>query len=416
MCHHAHPILGKMYYHLNELAFVVLGYKYACIYDLLHNKLYHIDLKVVDIINEIVLKNSVTKENEPFLSYFIEKGILTRENELCRRLPLLTEVYNSPRPIDFAWIEVTNVCNLRCIHCYNEKSNLIKRILSFQEFKQIVDEVVDMGIKKVQIIGGEPFLIEKHTLFQMMDYLSPKVESFELFTNGTLSSKEDLAYIKSHYPNAHIATSLHSFIKEEHEHVTQIKDSYDKTLSNIRNAKELDIPIRYVGTLMSCARIGNELEFGPPSRRDFVRLSGNANLKLYNEDLLKKRIVTEESFQFENLKERVEIVYNESCFASHLYIGSDMEVYSCPMERRVSHGNLRGNRLKDILKPSILSFSKDVVEGCKDCEYRYLCIDCRPDSITGNFYEKPWYCTYNPYDGTWMGFEEFKEYIRSYNI
>ena len=28
---------------------------------------------------------------------------------------------------------------------------------------------------------------------------------------------EDLAKIKSHYPNATIATSLHSFIKEEHE-------------------------------------------------------------------------------------------------------------------------------------------------------------------------------------------------------
>ena len=402
-----------MYYHFNDLVFVACGYSFACIYDLLHNKIYHIAIEVVGIIDRIVLNNIVLENEQPFLLYFLGKEILVEKDEPCRRLPLLTDLYNYSRSIDFAWIEVTNACNLRCIHCYNEKTNLKKRIMSLVEFKHIVDEIVDMGIKKVQIIGGEPFLLKKHTLFQMMDYLSPRVESFELFTNGTLNSKEDLLYIKSHYSNAHIATSLHSFIKEEHERVTRVKGSYDLSIANIRNAKKLEIPIRYVGALMGCVKIGDELEFGPPSRRDFVRLSGNANLKLYNEELLRKRIITEETLEFDNLKERMDTVYNESCFATHLYIGSDMEVYPCPMERRVSHGNLRENSLKDLLKPSILNCSKDEVEGCRDCEYRYLCIDCRPDSITGNFYEKPWYCTYNPYEGTWMGFEEYKESLKT---
>lgn len=400
-----------MYYNVNDSVFVVRGHSYACIYDLQHNKIYHIVIKVVDIIERIVLKNIVLEEERPFLHYFLEKEILIEKEEPCRKLPLLTDVYNYSRPIDFAWIEVTNACNLKCIHCYNEKANLRKRVMSLEDFKYVVDELCNLGIKKVQLIGGEPFIIDKIVLFKMMEYLSPKVESFELFTNGTLNTKEDLLYIKTHYPNAYLATSLHSYIKEDHEHVTQTKGSYELSLKNIRNAKELQIPIRYVGTLMGCIKVGEELEFGPPSRRDFIRLSGNANLSLYNDDLLKKRIITEESFDFENLKERLDIVYNESCLASHLYIGSDMEVYPCPMERRVSHGNLRGNRLKDILKPSILSFSKDEVEGCKDCEYRYLCIDCRPDSITGNFHEKPWYCTYDPYEGTWMAFEEFKKSI-----
>ena len=405
-----------MYYHFNDSVYVAYGHSFACVYDLLHNKIFHIANEVADIIHRIVLNNTVFEKEHPFLLYFLEKNILVEKDEPCKRLPLLTDVYGYSRPIDFAWIELTNACNLKCIHCYNEKANLRKRVMSLEDFKCVVDELRNFGIKKVQLIGGEPFIIDKIVLFQMMEYLSPKVESFELFTNGTINSREDLLFIKSHYPNANIATSLHSFIKEEHERVTQIPGSYDLTLTNIRNAKEVEIPTRYVGTLMGCIKIGDELEFGPPSRRDFVRLSGNANLRLYNDDLLKKRLITEETFEFENLKESLDIVYNESCFATHLYIGSDMEVYPCPMERRVSHGNLRGNHLKDLLKSSILNFSKDEVEGCKDCEYRYLCIDCRPDSITGNLYEKPWYCTYNPYDGTWMNFEEFKEHLKSYNI
>ena len=402
-----------MYYHFTDSVFLVSGHKHGCIIDLLHNKLYKVAIEIAQTITKAILKNKIHKEDELFISYLLEKDILVLKDNPCNRIPSIIDIYNYSRPLDFAWVEITNACNLKCIHCYNEKAYFNKRVLTLEEFKYIVDEIVDFGIQRVQIIGGEPFLVERNTLFRMMDYISPKVESYELFTNGTLNSREDLAYIKSHYPNATIATSLHSFIKEEHERVTQIKGSYDLSLANIRNAKELEIPIRYVGTLMGCIKIGDELEFGPPSRRDFIRLSGNANLNLYNDALLKKRIITKKSFEIDDLKEWMNIVYNENCFSTHLYFGSDMEVYPCPMERRVSHGNLRGNHLKDLLKPSILSFSKDEVEGCKDCEYRYLCIDCRPDSITGNFYEKPWYCTYNPYEGTWMGFDEFKESLKT---
>ncbi len=402
-----------MYYHLNNSIYLVSGYSYGCIYDLLHNKLYHVANDVIEIISRIVLNNTLTEEDCSFLSYFLDKKILVEKDKPCKRIPLLTDVYNYPRQIDFAWIEVTNSCNLKCIHCYNEKANIKKTFLRFEGFKYIVDELTSIGINKIQIIGGEPFLLEKNTLFEMMGYLSGKVDSFEIFTNGTLNTKEDLLYIKTHCPNVHIATSLHSNIQKEHERVTQVLGSYELAVTNIRNAKEIELPIRYVGTLIGCINVGKELEFGPPSRRDYIRLSGNAKLQLYNDELLKERVITEKRFEIENLKERVDVVYNENCFSTHLYVGCDMEVYPCPMERRISHGNLKGKHLSELLENSILDFSKDEVEGCKDCEYRYLCIDCRPDLITGNFFEKPWYCTYNPYKGEWVTFEEFKESIKA---
>jgi radical SAM protein with 4Fe4S-binding SPASM domain len=367
----------------------------------------------VNAIYNAILDNKVVSEYEPFISYLLEKEILVLKDIPCKKIPSILDAYNYPRPINFAWIEVTNICNLKCIHCYNEKATLSKKYLSLDDFKYIVDELCDFGIKKVQLIGGEPFIMNNRTLFQMLDYLSPRVESFELFINGTLNTKEDLLYIKYNYPNAHIATSLHSFIKEEHERVTQVEGSYDMTIANIRNAKEIQIPIRYVGALMGCIKVGQELEFGPPSRRDFIRLSGNANLKLYNDDLLKERIITKKRFEIDNLKEWLDVVYNENCFSTHLYIGCDMEVYPCPMERRISHGNLKTNKIKNLLKQNILNFSKDNINVCRDCEYRYFCIDCRPDSITGNIYEKPWYCTYDPYSGQWDTFEKFKEKLFS---
>ena len=45
--------------------------------------------------------------------------------------------------------------------------------------------------------------------------------------------------------------------------------------------------------------------------------------------------------------------------------------------------------------------NKDKIEECKECEFRYCCFDCRPDSNGKEINEKPWYCTYYPKEGRW---------------
>ena len=41
--------------------------------------------------------------------------------------------------------------------------------------------------------------------------------------------------------------------------------------------------------------------------------------------------------------------------------------------------------------------SKDRIPGCKDCEFRYACFDCRPDAMEGSsdYLSKP-KCGYDP--------------------
>lgn len=42
----------------------------------------------------------------------------------------------------------------------------------------------------------------------------------------------------------------------------------------------------------------------------------------------------------------------------------------------------------NIIKREIQEFSKDKVDGCKDCEFRYACHDYRLDSISDNIHTK----------------------------
>ncbi len=67
-----------------------------------------------------------------------------------------------------------------------------------------------------------------------------------------------------------------------------------------------------------------------------------------------------------------------------------------------SFGNIKDTTLEEALeKPGfkdLWSIKKDDIQVCKDCEFRYMCSDCRvyvKDS--SNIFSKPKYCTYNPY-------------------
>lgn len=404
-----------MYYHFNKDIFVVKGATSNCIYDLPNNRLHKIGNDAYNVLLSVINGLPITNQAElQFLDALTKLGLVSVVNSPVCDYVSIEEAYSYKRELDFAWIEITNRCNLRCIHCYNEHATLPKTVLSLDNFKYIVDQLCSIGVKKIQLIGGEPFLIQRDTLFAMMDYLSPKVKGFEIFTNGTIATFNDWTEIKERYPNVSVATSLHSYLKEEHQKVTQVNDSFCKTEQTLQTLKELNIPYRFVGTYIGGINIGIDNGIGEPSRRDFVRLSGRANLSLYDDNLLKKRIINEKSVHSGNLRERLKSIYEESCFAIHLYIGSDLRVYPCPMERRLCHGNIKDRGLNELLNPSILNYSKNNVDGCKDCEYRYICRDCRPDSLKGELTEKPWYCTYDPYTGKWESFEEFKQRILSF--
>jgi SPASM domain peptide maturase of grasp-with-spasm system len=71
-----------------------------------------------------------------------------------------------------------------------------------------------------------------------------------------------------------------------------------------------------------------------------------------------------------------------------------------------SFGNIRDTTLQEALEhPDFKKYwnvKKDEIAVCKDCEFRYICTDCRayienPEDM----YSKPLKCGYNPYTAEW---------------
>ena len=157
--------------------------------------------------------------------------------------------------------------------------------------------------------------------------------------------------------------------------------------------------------------VGEELDFGIPYIRGYVRLVGRGNLVHYNEKILREKLITIDTFKFNNLEATLKCIHSEFCFANYLYVGADMNVYPCVMERRLCHGNLKNKSLTEIVDRALINYSKDNVKECLDCEFRHLCKDCRPDSISMIVNDKPWYCTYDVYNGTWKDIDEFIHHL-----
>lgn len=398
-----------MYYNIKKGVYIVDGVKNASIYDCNNDKHYWVSIEISEFLKRVT-RRITTHDDNDLLSNALSLDLIEESNDaLIQSWPDIKELFSFARHIDYAWIELTNQCNLKCTHCYNETEQRVKKCLSYDDFVHVVDEMVRFGIKAVQLIGGEPFVLKEELLFKMIDYASKSFQEFEIFFNGTLTNREHLERIKRDYPNCKIAMSLHSFIKEEHEKITQVKGSYEKSVQTLRNLQELGLKFRYVGIYASGIKVGNELDFGVPYRRDYIRLTGRGNLSHYDRQLLKEKIITLETFKFKDLKGTLQSTYSECCFANYIYVGSDLNIYPCVMERRLCHGNLKNRSLTEVLDKNLINYSKDNVKECKKCEFRHLCKDCRPDSLSMIVDDKPWYCTYDVDSGTWADPDAFIE-------
>jgi SPASM domain peptide maturase of grasp-with-spasm system len=91
------------------------------------------------------------------------------------------------------------------------------------------------------------------------------------------------------------------------------------------------------------------------------------------------------------------------CLNRKLSIRSDGEICNCPSMRAGFGKDL--SRLSEIVASPVFQrpwrLRKDAIEGCKGCEFRYVCTDCRAYLETDASLAKPARCRYDPATGTW---------------
>ncbi len=98
-------------------------------------------------------------------------------------------VDNHGRDINYLRLAVTDRCNLRCFYCMPEQGiKYVPRedLLRYEEMVRIVELLKNLGVTKLRITGGEPFLRKDMMQFLRM-VAATGLEEIHITTNGTLT-------------------------------------------------------------------------------------------------------------------------------------------------------------------------------------------------------------------------------------
>lgn len=414
---------------LNEHCFLISGAKRGAIYDLYRGDIFSINenaLKLLKLcesglsIQNICRTPAFSQNKAEILSYLegLEKnnvGVFLKGVDKVKKIEITRPAHN----VDFMWLEVTDKCNLKCIHCYN--GNLGNRPY-FEENgnknrTRVIKDAYNLGCRKIQFIGGEPFLLGNKLIELVCFTRKIGYDFIEIFTNGMLIKEKQIDFLAKN--NVSIAVSFYGPSPQIHNQVTLNDTSFDKTVSNLKKMKQAGLNIRIGITIMTSNQHHVEETISFLKRNlgisnikyDLVRPVGKGNDKklIPSKTLARHYESAANKFPSCSLEMFRIMKHGHNCFSNKICVKTNGEVTPCIMEKDIIFGNAYRDNLKTILdvekNKRIRGLSKDFIEVCKDCEYRYGCFDCRPKAKTSSsekgFCAKPTDCLYDPHTAKW---------------
>lgn len=143
-----------------------------------------------------------------------------------------------------------------------------------------------------------------------------------------------------------------------------------------------------------------------------IKIKADGKILITNENLTNSHCGFISASKFvSNIDSFTESINYNSCLNKKISIDQNGNLLNCPAMKTI-YGNVSTDSLYDIIKQDafrdIWGITKDEIEICKRCEFRYVCTDCRafvekPDNLKS----KPSKCGYNPFISLWKGDENY---------
>lgn len=406
--------------------FLIRGAKRGAIYDLKSGAVFSIDGHAADLLDRVERGDDADEvlatHDEAlragagvYLNRLEERGLghWIRDGERERKLEP-----TPPPMLDFLWLEIAAGCNLKCAHCSvaSEPALIGSERMREEDWRRVICEARAFGCHKLQFIGGEPLLFRDELLRLIATCRELGYDYVEVYTNLTRITEPVLrAFVEQRVA---VATSVYGPNAQTHDAVTKRVGSFTKTIEALRQliAAGVQARVGVVGMTLNEQQLDETERFLREDirvkdvRMDIVRPVGRARLvPLMSPTLLRRVQRTKPQFGRITPERFAQARQGHQCFSKEACVTASGEVFACIMERTTPLGNVLEAPLAYIIgnetSQQFRMLSKDHVEVCRDCEYRYCCFDCRPRAqgmaADGNRYAKPAECHYDPYTGTW---------------
>lgn len=301
--------------------------------------------------------------------------------------------------IDF---EVSNQCNLNCIHCcIDADSSRTSQILSIEKMIEIINKIIKVNPKSITFTGGEPLLRED--FLELLTYTKNHYSGdIDLMTNGTLISENNVdCLIKCLH---RIDISIDG-VNEETCSELRGTGVFEKVITNIKLLKSkgfehitlsmviTDKTQNYRDEFM---KLNEKLGTTPITRKFSATGRGEANKEQLVGNLEKReKILSQEShlkiFTDDERSDAYDSIKCSTCGAlsRQLYINYKGEVYPCGLfeEKKFCLGHI--DNIEDIqayydnklyrCSPAYNELMNAFPENagkCKDCDINLFCWNC----------------------------------------
>lgn len=157
---------------------------------------------------------------------------------------------NHGRPLNYLRLAVTDRCNLRCFYCMPEEGIKYmpkKELLTFEEIERIISLLAGMGITKVRLTGGEPFV--RTDLMKLLARIVEMegINDVHITTNGILTAPH-IKELKA-LGIASVNLSLDTLDVERFNKITR-RDEFAKTWNTLQLLLENGIPVKINSVVM----------------------------------------------------------------------------------------------------------------------------------------------------------------------
>lgn len=395
-------------FEINRNVVYVKGAVNGAIYNFNTGKVFSVNQTACSII-EAYIDDSLPLAGNEYLELLRDNLLISSSYIPVRFIPCLDDSVQ----LDMAWIEITQKCNLKCLHCYEGDTHYaVDKALDLNKWLEIIDELAALHINRLIIIGGEPCC---HSQIQeIIKYATQYSFEITLFTNATLLSKDLMRLLIT--KKLKVKVSIYGHCASIHDQITGVNGSFEKMLRNVKYLIASKIPVYAAVIIMKenqdyVNQIFNFIHFvGMKCKRyDVIRqVRGGAQFchTPTNKDVIKKVYMTDPNFKADKALFERNAAKN-SCWYGKITITENGDVFPCEFDREYIYGNVIESSIYDIISSEktrarwFLDFAK--IDGCRDCEYRFACHDCRPlaYSICGSLENKNPRCCYDVYSGEW---------------
>ena len=169
-------------------------------------------------------------------------------------------------------ISITDRCNYKCVYCRTGNEGALYGDLPFSDYLRMARVLVEMGITKVRLTGGEPLLRNGVVEFvRELSKLGPPSERLDiaLTTNGHLLA--DLAQPLKGAGLSRVTVSMDAVDPEGFARITRVPNGYDHVLAGIRAARKAGLgPVKVNCVLLRGFNEDQVIPFGMFAREEDV--------------------------------------------------------------------------------------------------------------------------------------------------